>query len=105
MKYSRKISTKKDWPFDQAPNVAAMTTRQVVESHYPVRQVVHYSDDNSWAFLCGTTEDEQDYRLVHMSDIVMMDESLLSISDLPPGWSAWRDELDSTWERSKDDDM
>jgi hypothetical protein len=91
------------WPFDQAPNVAAITTRQVVELNYPIRQVVHYSDNNSWAFTCGTTEDEDDYRLVHMEDILILDESLRSIADLPPGWSAWRENKESTWERMEDD--
>ena len=45
------------WPFDQAPNVAALTTRQVLERNFPILIVTHYADDDSWAFVCGTTED------------------------------------------------
>ncbi|MGH9968902.1 MAG: hypothetical protein ACREBG_14035 [Pyrinomonadaceae bacterium] len=48
--------TEADWPFDQAPNVAAITTRQVIESGSPILLVTHYEDDHSWAFLCGTTD-------------------------------------------------
>jgi hypothetical protein len=30
------------WPFDQGPNVAAITTRQVLELKLPVLIVTHY---------------------------------------------------------------
>lgn len=91
------------WPFAQGPDVAAFTTRQVIELNYPIQQVVHYSDDNSWAFLCGTTEDDDDYRLVHMGEILKLDEGLRSIADLAPGWSAWRNSKQSPWERQAED--
>jgi len=97
------MSNRKSWPFDQAPNVAAMTTRQVIEQNSLIRQVVHYGDDCSWAFLCGTTEEREDYRLVHMAELLNRDSSLRSIADLPPGWQAWRDSKDSPWERSLED--
>jgi hypothetical protein len=41
------------WPFHQAPNVAAVTTRAVVETGAPILLVVHYEEDDSWAFLTG----------------------------------------------------
>lgn len=95
--------TSNEWVFDQGPNVAALTTRQVVDLNYPVRQVVHYGDDHSWAFMCGTTEDSDDYMLVHMEDVLIRDESLRSLADLPPGWLAWRVDEDSAWQRQVDD--
>jgi hypothetical protein len=92
------------WPFDQGANVAALTTRQVIDENCPIRQVVHYSDDDSWAFLCGTTNDTDDYRLIHMEEALRLDETLRSIADLPPGWSAWRNAKDSPWERHPEED-
>jgi hypothetical protein len=78
------------WPFDQAPNVAAISTRQVIELDYPILLVTHYEDDDSWAFLCGTTEDyKKDGRVIGMGEAVARDESLRLVADLPPGWSAW----------------
>src|SRR5687767_12562985 len=65
-----------EWPFDQQPNVAALTTRQMINLNYPILQVTHYSDDHSWSFLCGTTEDSNDYKLVHMGHILELDDSL-----------------------------
>lgn len=94
------MSDAETWPFDQGPNVAVITTRQVIEKNCSIRHVVHYGDDHSWAFLCGTTEENDDYRLVHMEEVLSLDATLRSIADLPPGWSAWRDSIDSPWERS-----
>lgn len=93
----------KKWPFDQDPNVAAITTRQIIDLGFPILQVVHYDDDHSWAFLCGTTEDEDDYRLVHMEEILNLDKSIRLIAELPPGWSAWRTKKNSPWERQRGD--
>jgi len=97
------VNNDNDWPFDQPSNVAALTTKQVIEEGYPIRQVIHYGDDHSWAFMCGTTENKEDFRLVHMGEILRLDNSLPSIADLPPGWSAWRDDKDSSWEKSQED--
>ena len=47
--------TSPEWPFDQAPNVAAITTVNVLERRAPILVVLHYRDDDSWAFLCGLT--------------------------------------------------
>ena len=89
-----------DWPFDQEPNVAAISTRQVIELDYPILLVTHYEDDDSWAFLCGTTEDyTQDGRVIGMGHVLDLDPTLRSVADLPPGWSAWRDSKDSEWVR------
>lgn len=93
------MSKAEKWLFDQAPNTAAITTRQVIDLNCPILQVTHYEDDHSWAFLCGTTEETDDYRLVHMEEALKMDESLRSIADLPPGWSARRESKDSPWQK------
>lgn len=93
----------KDWPFDQARNVATVTTRQVMNQNFPVLIVVHYEDDDSWAFTCGTTNDSKDLMLVGMGQVVDLDSTLYSISDLPPGWSARRNYVSEPWVRTKDE--
>jgi len=90
-----------DWPFDQAPDVAAITTRQVLEENLPILQVTHYDDDHSWAFVCGTTDDTDDGRVIRMIEALEIDFTLLSIADLPPGWHAWRAVVGSEWTRTK----
>jgi hypothetical protein len=89
-----------DWPFDQAPNVAAISTRQVIELNNPIILVTHYEDDESWAFLFGTTKDyTNDGRVIGMGEALDLDQTLRSVADLPPGWSAWRESKDSEWVR------
>lgn len=91
------------WSFDQAENVAAITTRQVVKESLPILMVVHYQDDDSWAFICGTTNDTEDLMVVGMGQVVNFDPTLYAIADLPPGWSATRETIDSEWVRTKDE--
>ena len=94
------MNNHQEWPFDQAPDVAAFTTSQVLDLHFPILQVTHYEDDHSWAFLCGRTDDyEKDGRLVCMSEVLNLDKTLTEVADLPPGWSASRIDKDSEWVR------
>jgi hypothetical protein len=89
-----------DWPFDQAPNVAAITSRQVLEMGYPILFVTHYEDDHSWSFLCDTTGNfPEDGKVIGMGEALDLDQTLRSLADLPPGWSARREDKDSEWSR------
>jgi hypothetical protein len=92
------------WPFDQGKNVAALTTRQVLREGHPILRVVHYSDDHSWAFTCGTTSDPNDSLLVNMKSIIELDATLLSIADLLPGWGASREGVGLSWKRYRVDE-
>lgn len=89
------------WPFDQAPNAAAITTRQVLEGNEEIHVVLHYSDDHSWAFLCGTTDQQEDGRVITMREALALDETVQTISDLPPGWKAWRAKRGEPWHREE----
>ena len=88
------------WPFDQAPNVAAVTTRQVLEGN-PILCVVHYDDDHSWAFTCGTTNDEADGRVISMLEAVDLDSTIKEVADLLPGWKASRSAAGAKWQREQ----
>jgi hypothetical protein len=78
-------------PFDQALKVAAITTRQVLDDGLPILNVVHYLDDDSWAFTCGTTDVTDNIRMIGMGEAVTLDPTLYSIADLPSGWRASRE--------------
>ena len=95
--------TDTNWPFDQAPNVAAITTIRVLEDNFPVLSVTHYSDDHSWAFMCGTTNDTKDGRVIGMNKVLKLDPTLRTIADLPPGWTARRERIGAEWHRSPND--
>ena len=89
-----------DWPFDQAPDVAAISSMQVIELGYPILFVTHYEDDHSWSFLCATTDNyPEDGRVIGMREALNLDRTLVAVADLPPGWSARRENKDSEWTR------
>ncbi len=92
------------WPFDQAPNVAAITTRQVIQDSLPILSVVHYSEDHSWAFVCGTSNAVEDGRVIGMGTALKIDPTLASIADLPPGWHAYRRAVGQPWTRQPNPD-
>lgn len=90
-----------NWPFDQAENVAAITTKFVLEDNFPILQVVHYSDDHSWAFTCGTTDNPKDGRVMAMVEVTAIDPTIVEVSDLPPGWGASREAIGAKWTKYK----
>ena len=93
-----------EWPFDQAPNVAAITTRQVIEDGFPILNVVHYADDDSWAFVCGTSNATEDGRIIGMGTALKLDPTLATIADLPPGWCAYRRAVGAPWAKEPNSD-
>ncbi|HAS6834694.1 TPA: hypothetical protein GRI49_23015 [Vibrio parahaemolyticus] len=86
-----------NWNFDQDKNVAALITKQVVEQGLPILQVIHYSDDLSWAFMCGTTSNPSDTLVVSMEQAVSFDVSLYEIATMPPGCIASRNSVEEGW--------
>jgi hypothetical protein len=86
------------WPFADPPNTASLTTRQVLEGA-PILRVTRDADDGGWQFLCGTTEDPADARVVGLGRMYARDATLGALADLPEGWSAWRAKAGLAWER------
>jgi hypothetical protein len=89
-----------DWPFDQGPNVAAITSDAVLKGA-PVLSVVHYSDDHSWGFTVGLNTQTEDGRVVAMKTIMRLDPTVAEVADLPPGWKAQRTSVGSPWVRQR----
>jgi hypothetical protein len=87
------------WPFDQQPRVAALTTRQVLEDGLPILRVVHYLEDEDWAFTCGTTNANEDARLISMEEALKIDPTLTEVADLPLGWGASRTHIGGSWSK------
>ena len=86
------------WPFADTPNTASITTRQVLEGS-PILLVTHDADDGGWQFLCGTTDDTADARIVALGQMFARDPSLGELADLPEGWKAWRASPKLPWQR------
>jgi hypothetical protein len=87
------------WSFLDPVNTAAFTTVHVMSGALPVVLVTHDLDDGTWQFLCGTTNDKNDCRVVCLGCMMDEDPSLFEIADLPMGWSAWRGAPGQEWHR------
>jgi hypothetical protein len=88
--------------FSEPPNLAVITTKRVLEGA-PIVLVAHDEDDGGWQFLCGTTNDPADGRVVSLAGIVSGDPSVEELADLPVGWQASRAKLGDPWVRAKQD--
>jgi hypothetical protein len=91
-----------DWPFDQAPNVAAVSDAAVTSEGAPVLLVIHYSDDDSWGFFSGEPFNPERGKVIGMGQALQLDPTLRAIADLAPGWSATRADREAAWVREED---
>jgi hypothetical protein len=88
------------WPFDQPRNCAVFTTQQVLEGSEPILHVTHDFDNHGWQFL-GSEAREKEAKIIALHEAVELDPSVFQLADLPPGWHAWRDSIDSPWRREE----
>jgi hypothetical protein len=89
-----------DWPFEDPPNTAALTTREILEANAPVLLVTHDADDGSWQFLPGGAVTPAESRVVGLGRMCGRDPTLRELADLPEGWQAWREQPGAVWQRS-----
>lgn len=89
-----------DWKFADPMNVAVFTTRHVFVDGFPILKVSHDIDDGSWQFHWGGDIDEQCAMLVSLKEVVDHDSSVVELYDLPLGWVARREDIDSEWKRA-----
>lgn len=93
------MDTPADWPFDESPNVATITTRQVMDGSSWIASVSHDEDDGGWQFIGPEGAVEELAMLVGLKEIFKRDRSIGELSDLPLGWRAWRSGPESPWQR------
>ena len=91
------------WPFDQAPNVAAITSTHITRDGMPVKLVTHCEDDESWSFQSGQPVTMAEAQVVAMKTVFGFDPTIVEVADLEPGWSAERDVIGGPWTRFRDE--
>lgn len=69
-----------------------------------ITHVYHDEDDHGWQFHYAGEKSEADAMLVALKEIVELDDTLLQLADLPPGWMASRMSKDDPWKRSRVDE-
>ncbi|WP_437327752.1 hypothetical protein [Sorangium sp. So ce381] len=84
--------------FEEDPHLGVITTAPVVAGA-PILMISHDADDGGWQFLCGSTTDPGDGRIVHLEEIIAMDPTVEEVADLPLGWVAFRSKVGGAWTR------
>jgi hypothetical protein len=92
---------KANWPFDDPPNVATITVRQIIDGGEPILLVAHDAEDGGWQFLTGGAFDVDDGMVVSLRNIFERDPTIAELADLEPGWQATRIRVGSPWKRSE----
>lgn len=85
-----------NFKFREERNVAVFTTRQVLEG-LPVLRVIH-ADDGEWQFLCDTTYEINDLKIVALEALTKRDPTLNELFQLPYGWQAQRVVQAADWQ-------
>ncbi|MBE9141445.1 hypothetical protein IQ254_30360 [Nodosilinea sp. LEGE 07088] len=94
-------SSGQDWPFADPKNVAVFSTREISQKKKTILWVSHDSDDGAWQFTSGENIAEIDHTIVSLERIVKIDPSVKELADLPLGWKATRENVDSPWKYLK----
>jgi hypothetical protein len=92
---------KSEWPFDQPPNCAVITTTHVMKDGADITQVSHDLDDHGWQFHYSGEKKDSDAMVVLLKTIVDHDPTLLEVADIPPGWVAVRSQRGAAWQKRR----
>jgi hypothetical protein len=92
-----------NWPFKDPPNVAVIANRKIVDGRDWIAYVSHDLADGGWQFHNKEAAPAKvsDAAVVGLREIVQLDETIIELADLPPGWYAARKSKTSPWDRAK----
>jgi hypothetical protein len=90
-----------DFKFREEHNLAVFTTRQVLKG-LPVLRVIH-EINGDWQFLCDTTYEVDDLKIVALAEIVRRDPTLNELFQLNYGWQARRVVEAADWQTEEYD--
>ena len=85
------------FPFDELPNTATITCCHIVDEKMPILYVAHDEEDGTWQFSCGKNHDMSDARVVSLYEIVMLDNSIVELANMPCGYIAKKKNIKAKW--------
>ena len=86
-----------EWPFEDEPRVAVVTTTHVMRDAERILRVSHDADDGTWQFHYGGPVSTKDAMLVALEEIVEIDPTVASLANLPLGYCATRKDRSAAW--------
>jgi hypothetical protein len=88
-----------DWKFNDQPHTGVFTTKRVMSREDAITRVFHDIEDGAWQFHGPHASKPEDVSYVCFHHIVDRDPTITELSDLPPGWCAWRQIATTPWIR------
>ncbi|WP_371186150.1 hypothetical protein [Thalassotalea maritima] len=79
-----------------------MTTKFVLNGEQPIVEVLHW-DDGGWQFMCNTTDNSDDGRVVCMGCLFDRYPWISEFKELKSGYLAFFDEINNEWSIEKID--
>ncbi|QTQ11698.1 hypothetical protein HRI96_05490 [Treponema parvum] len=76
------------WLFNDEKTTMVLTTKRIINKINPISIVTHDGEDGMWQFLDKGELNEESAAVVSLEEIVLLDASLMSLYDLPLGWTA-----------------
>ncbi len=84
--------------FNEKNNLAVFTCTHVMRQGEPILYVSHDENDGGWQFLCGKSGHKGDEAMiVALEEIIMFDESVTEVADIPEGIFVERKSIKDTW--------
>lgn len=87
--------------FNEQDNTMAITTKKIIFGKKNVVCVSHDFEDGMWQFLDDEELDEDNACIVSLAEILRIDGSLNELHDLPLGWIAYREGINDSWKKEK----
>jgi hypothetical protein len=92
------------WAFGDPPTRDVATCWRILRGEEWIHYVAHDAGDGAWAFHPHLFAPVSESARVALKTIVALDPSVTILSDLPPGWCAWRDAKGAPWQRARQSD-
>lgn len=84
------------FPFDEPLNTMVFSCCHIIDKGFPILYVSH-DEDGMWQFLCGSSHDISEARLVSLYSIFTLDHSLAQLATMPIGSIAQRESKETVW--------
>ena len=78
------------------PNLAVITSRNILENHSPILEAIH-TTDGIWEFYGSESLNTADFRVVSLEEMVKLDVSINRILHIKEGYFAQRENQESEW--------
>jgi hypothetical protein len=96
--FKKKEEAKQPFSFSEPENTACFTCDHVINRQRPILLASHEEEDGSWMFMCGKEDHtESNYKIVSLGNIVGIDSSVNSLSEMPLGCGAERETIKDKW--------